>query len=130
MARADCPAYFHLSLHRVAYSASKAQVVVSWHQPVALRVRPLRVDARIREFTLGPAHDVTDRLFVVRRAKPRAQRPTQPVRARRGSVRRSGSRLSRRARHPEREREADFCYSRRHVIDPMTEEEEDEEAAK
>lgn len=35
---------------------------------MALRVRPLLVDGRIREFTLGPAHDVTDRLFVVRRA--------------------------------------------------------------
>jgi hypothetical protein len=37
-------------------------------KPVILRVRPLLVDARIKEFTLGPAHDVTDRLFVVRRA--------------------------------------------------------------
>src|SRR6202167_371095 len=34
----------------------------------ALKVRPLLVDARVKEFTLGPAHDVTDRLFVVRRA--------------------------------------------------------------
>jgi len=37
-------------------------------KPLAMKVRPLLVDARIREFTLGPAHDVTDRLFVVRRA--------------------------------------------------------------
>jgi hypothetical protein len=36
--------------------------------PLALKVRPLLVDARVKEFTLGPAHDVTDRLFVVRRA--------------------------------------------------------------
>jgi hypothetical protein len=35
---------------------------------VALKVRPLLVDARVKEFTLGFAHDVTDRLFVVRRA--------------------------------------------------------------
>ena len=35
---------------------------------LSLKVRPLLVDARVREFTLGPAHDVTDRLFVVRRA--------------------------------------------------------------
>ncbi len=35
---------------------------------VALKVRPLLVDARVKEFTLGVAHDVTDRLFVVRRA--------------------------------------------------------------
>jgi len=33
-----------------------------------LKVRPLLVDARIKEFTLGSIHDVTDRLFVVRRA--------------------------------------------------------------
>jgi hypothetical protein len=35
---------------------------------VALKVRPLLVDARVKEFTLGFVHDVTDRLFVVRRA--------------------------------------------------------------
>ena len=35
---------------------------------LALKVRPLLVDARVKEFTLGSAHDVTDRLFVVRRA--------------------------------------------------------------
>jgi hypothetical protein len=35
---------------------------------LSLKVRPLLVDARVKEFTLGPAHDVTDRLFVVRRA--------------------------------------------------------------
>jgi len=33
-----------------------------------LKVRPLLVDARVKEFTFGQAHDVTDRLFVVRRA--------------------------------------------------------------
>jgi hypothetical protein len=33
-----------------------------------LNVRPLLVDARSKEFTLGPVHDITDRLFVVRRA--------------------------------------------------------------
>ena len=37
-------------------------------KPVALKVRPLLVDARAKEFTFGSAHDVTDRLFVVRRA--------------------------------------------------------------
>jgi hypothetical protein len=36
-------------------------------KPVNLKIRPLLVDARVKEFTLGPAHDVTDRLFVVRR---------------------------------------------------------------
>src|SRR5271166_2573857 len=38
------------------------------HKPLTLKVRPLLVDARVKEFTLGSAHDVTDRLFVVRRA--------------------------------------------------------------
>jgi hypothetical protein len=37
-------------------------------KPIALKVRPLLVDARAKEFTFGSAHDVTDRLFVVRRA--------------------------------------------------------------
>lgn len=37
-------------------------------KPLALKVRPLLVDARVKEFTLGPPHDVTDRLFAVRRA--------------------------------------------------------------
>jgi hypothetical protein len=32
-----------------------------------LKVRPLLVDSRVKEFTTGNAHDVTDRLFVVRR---------------------------------------------------------------
>jgi hypothetical protein len=35
---------------------------------LTLKVRPLLVDARVKEFTLGQAHEVTDRLFVVRRA--------------------------------------------------------------
>lgn len=37
-------------------------------KPLALKVRPLMVDARTKEFTLGAAHEITDRLFVVRRA--------------------------------------------------------------
>ena len=37
-------------------------------KPLTLKVRPLLVDARVKEFTLGAAHDVTDRVFVVRRA--------------------------------------------------------------
>jgi hypothetical protein len=37
-------------------------------KPLTLKVRPLLIDAHVKEFTLGPAHDVTDRLFVVRRA--------------------------------------------------------------
>ncbi|MHB8214939.1 MAG: hypothetical protein ACYDDS_02560 [Candidatus Sulfotelmatobacter sp.] len=37
-------------------------------KPLTLKVRPLLVDARVKEFTFGIPHDVTDRLFVVRRA--------------------------------------------------------------
>jgi hypothetical protein len=37
-------------------------------KPLALKLRPLLVDARVKEFTLGIPHDVTDRLFVIRRA--------------------------------------------------------------
>ena len=32
-----------------------------------LKIRALYVDTRLKEFTTGPAHDVTDRFFVVRR---------------------------------------------------------------
>src|SRR5437899_490842 len=31
------------------------------------RIRPLLVDGQIKEYAAGPAHEVTDRLFVVRR---------------------------------------------------------------
>jgi hypothetical protein len=37
-------------------------------QPQALKVRPLIVDGRGREYTLGIPHEVTERLFVVQRA--------------------------------------------------------------
>src|SRR5580704_9960714 len=33
-----------------------------------LRVRPLVVDGKVKEWTTGEAHDVTDRSFAVRRA--------------------------------------------------------------
>lgn len=33
-----------------------------------ITVRPLYLDSKLREFTTGDAHDVTDRVFVVRRA--------------------------------------------------------------
>jgi hypothetical protein len=36
--------------------------------PLELKVRALYIDSRLKEFTLGLPHDVTDRLFVVRRA--------------------------------------------------------------
>src|SRR5215471_8362205 len=33
-----------------------------------IRIRPLMIDGRTREYTTGETHDVTDRVFVVRRA--------------------------------------------------------------
>lgn len=71
------------SLTNFALAAAKTHVItlgkwntVQWfpgtgaadEKPVALKIRALLVDARIREFTIGSAHDVTDRLFVIRRA--------------------------------------------------------------
>ncbi|MBZ5719704.1 MAG: hypothetical protein LAO03_04920 [Acidobacteriia bacterium] len=70
-----------VSLTGTAAAAPKAHVVsfgkltvVKWFvgldekQAVDLKVRALYVDGRQKEFTLGPPHEVTDRLFVVRRA--------------------------------------------------------------
>ena len=36
--------------------------------PLASKVRPLLVDGRVKEYVVGSAHEITDRLFVVRRA--------------------------------------------------------------
>lgn len=36
-------------------------------KPVTLKVRPLLVDGRVKEYVLGSSHEVTDRLFVIRR---------------------------------------------------------------
>ena len=37
-------------------------------KPLTLKIRPLLVDGRIKEFTFGAAHEVTERIFVVQRA--------------------------------------------------------------
>jgi len=36
-------------------------------QQVSIKIRAMMVDGRVREYVLGPPHDVTERLFVVRR---------------------------------------------------------------
>jgi hypothetical protein len=36
-------------------------------KPLAIKIRPLVIDGRIKEYVFGTAHEVTDRLFVVRR---------------------------------------------------------------
>src|SRR3974390_1341921 len=64
-----------------AYAAPKVHVIVfgkwtsvQWlagmgddDKPMAIKVRALIIDGRVKEFVLGSQHDVTDRLFVVRR---------------------------------------------------------------
>lgn len=70
-----------LLLLTTAHAAPKPHVIsfgkwttVKWFagpdegQPLDLKVRPLYIDGRLKEFALGIPHDVTDRLFVVRRA--------------------------------------------------------------
>src|SRR6476659_3852438 len=57
-------------LHVVAFGK---WTTVKWmagndeNMPMDLRIRPLFVDGRTKEFTTGMAHDVTDRIFVVQR---------------------------------------------------------------
>jgi hypothetical protein len=47
---------------------------------VDLKVRPMLVDGKIKEYTIGQPHDVTERLFVVRRAfRINDALPTEPV---------------------------------------------------
>ena len=67
---------------KVAQAATKVHVItlgkqmsVPWSpqgktddKPLTLKIRPLIVDGRIKEYVLGSPHDVTERLFVVRRA--------------------------------------------------------------
>ncbi len=36
-------------------------------KPMTLKVRALVVDGRVKEYVMGAPHEVTDRLFVVRR---------------------------------------------------------------
>ena len=40
----------------------------SEEKSVSITVRPLFLDTKLKEYTTGPAHDITDRVFVVRRA--------------------------------------------------------------
>jgi hypothetical protein len=40
----------------------------SEEQSVSITVRPLYLDTKLKEYTTGQAHDITDRVFVIRRA--------------------------------------------------------------
>jgi len=69
------------TLAGVAVAAPKPHIItfgkavtVQWfagndeNKPLALKVRALFVDGRAKEYTLGSPHEITDRLFVIRRA--------------------------------------------------------------
>ncbi len=65
----------------LAFNTARAQHVITFGKPLPvkwfvgpsesrvlpLKVRALYVDGRVKEFTIGDVHDVTERLFVVRR---------------------------------------------------------------
>jgi hypothetical protein len=64
-----------------SFAATKSHVItlgkwstVQWmpgtgdDKPLTIKVRALLVDGRLKEYTLGSAHEITERLFVVRRA--------------------------------------------------------------
>lgn len=91
LATLDCQCQARLMIRRLVlcltlamtplygWSATKPHVInfgkwtsVKWpdasgHKMLDLKVRPLYVDSRLREFTTGIPHEITDRLFVVRR---------------------------------------------------------------
>jgi len=68
-----------LVLGRSAFGVPKPHVIsfgkwtaAKWYagpqaKAIDVRIRALYVDTRLKEYTTGPSHDVTDRLFVVRR---------------------------------------------------------------
>jgi hypothetical protein len=74
------PAICIVLLATLAVGATKVHVIVfgKWmavqcfagtgEKPLATKVRALVVDGRIKEYVLGTPHEVTERLFVVRRA--------------------------------------------------------------
>jgi hypothetical protein len=59
-------------VHVIAFGKSTAVQWSAWSgvddKPLTIKVRALIVDGRVKEYVLGAAHEVTERLFVVRRA--------------------------------------------------------------
>jgi hypothetical protein len=76
MRLARCLSMVLLAGSGLAASRDRAVVLGKWHTVKILadsgesevKIRRLLVDGRTVEYTSGPPHDVTDRLFVVRRA--------------------------------------------------------------
>jgi hypothetical protein len=83
-----------LLLSGIAIAASKPHLVMLGHwtsasmsaedrEATTVKIRPLYVDGRTKEFTIGAAHDVTERTFVVQRiyrmndSLPQQPGPTQ-----------------------------------------------------
>lgn len=56
------------AVKKVPYTPSDAAQATPGSDALQLKVRPLIVDGRQREWTTGETHDVTDRSFTVRRA--------------------------------------------------------------
>jgi hypothetical protein len=56
------------SVRRVPYTPPEANADNKSEEATTLKVRPLLVDDRQKEWTVGDIHEVTDRSFVVRRA--------------------------------------------------------------
>jgi hypothetical protein len=60
-------------IHVIAFGKSMS---VQWlagtgaenEKPLPMKVRPLVIDGRLKEYVIGSPHEITDRLFVVRRA--------------------------------------------------------------
>jgi hypothetical protein len=66
---------------KVPYTPPSATPDTKSDNSTTLRIRPLLVDGAQKEWTLGDAHDVTDRTFVIRRAlRINDSLPTEPVR--------------------------------------------------
>jgi hypothetical protein len=70
-----------MTLTGIAFAAPKPHVItfgkwtaVKWlagadeATPLEIRIRALYVDGKLKEFTLGSPHEITERLFVLRRA--------------------------------------------------------------
>ena len=55
-------------VRRVAYTPPEATADNKSEDSTTLRIRPLLVDDKPREWTVGELHEVTDRTFVIRRA--------------------------------------------------------------
>ena len=69
------------AVHKVPYTPPEATVETKSDDSTSLRVRPLVVDDKQREWTVGPIHEVTDRTFVVQRAlRLNDGLPGEPVR--------------------------------------------------